>query len=98
MSAEMSSPVTNQPRCHIPSLALSFGLKSNLIFDLMDEKFQLKSYSLGGMWLLKIEIVYHFKKLKSLILICLRFFGRVRRITHFLEWQLQKFYFKVYKV
>ena len=67
----------------------------------MDEKFQLKScksYSLGGMWLLKIEIVYHFKKLKSLILICLRFFGRVRRITHFLEWQLQKFYFKVYKV
>lgn len=63
MSAEMSSPVTNQPRCHVPSLALSFVLKSNLIFDLMDEKFQLKSYSLGGMWLLKIEIVYHFKKI-----------------------------------
>lgn len=96
MSAEMSSPVTNQPRCHIASLALSFVLKSNLIFDLMDEKFQLKSYLLGGMWLLKIEIVYHFKKITDLI--CLRFFGRVRRITHFLEWQLQKFYFKVYKV
>ena len=62
----------------------------------MDEKFQLKSYLLGGMWLLKIEIVYHFKKITDLI--CLRFFGRVRRITHFLEWQLQTFYFKVYKV
>ena len=61
MSAEMSSPVMNQPRCHIPSLALSFVFKSNLIFDLMDEKILLRSYSLGGMWLLKIEIVYHFK-------------------------------------
>ena len=29
----------------------------------MDEKFQLKRYLLGGMWLLKIEIVYHFKKI-----------------------------------
>lgn len=68
MLAEISSPVINQLRCHIPSLAFSFVLKSNLIFDLMDEKIQLKSYSLGGMWLLKIEIVYHFKKITDFVM------------------------------
>ena len=41
--------------CPIPSLAFTFVLKINLIFDLMDEKNQFRSYSLGGMWLLKIE-------------------------------------------
>ena len=39
----------------IPSLAFTFVLKINLIFDLRDEKNQFRSYSLGGMWLLKIE-------------------------------------------
>lgn len=65
---EISSPVINQPRYHIPSLAFSFVLKSNLIFDLMDEKSQLRSYSLGGMWFLKIEIVYHFKKISDFVM------------------------------